>query len=522
MKKLLLTLAICAASLCGLLSLSSMSVFAEDACNMAGYKDPLVCGTQNSDEEEALMQRTRGVLNVVYLWIGIIAVVVIVIGGIRYMTSQGDAGKVQTSKRTIMGAVIGLVLTLSAFGITNLVIAALEGKTDVGEIETPPEKSREVVAIRVSTKVSILEGDSVTLHPSVVPDYAENRKLSFSSSNPKIATIDKKGKINAKSKGTTTVTTKAENGVKTDTEITVRELIKVQSIKFDKTEIKLKYGGSAQIKATVEPRNAADKTLTWTSSKPSYVSVTKTGIVRALAKEGEAVITATSSNGIKATATVKIISISHVDANLISHLDSHYTQGMFDGKPGSTISCGVFSGSCGQAAMLGAYYFLTRKDTDYVTFARMSNSLDIFGWPGDCSGSALSKYVTSSNAANQLSSRYGIHVRFVALSYDAIVGELKKGHPVVLLAGGAGPAGGGRNIYRYTNPNDGGHYVTALDYRSSDGAIYVWNPSSGYRNCGSYNTKASGSCGQGWISKEAFIGQFNVSVSGQQLAVYKN
>ncbi len=63
------------------------------------------------------------VLNGVYFVAGVVAVVVIIIGGIGYITSGGDSSKVTKAKNTIVFAVIGLVLVIVAFALTNLVIA---------------------------------------------------------------------------------------------------------------------------------------------------------------------------------------------------------------------------------------------------------------------------------------------------------------------------------------------------------------------------------------------------------------
>lgn len=58
----------------------------------------------------------------VYIVAGIAAVVVIIIGGIRYATSAGDSSGVQSAKNTIQYAVIGLVVILAAAAITDFVI----------------------------------------------------------------------------------------------------------------------------------------------------------------------------------------------------------------------------------------------------------------------------------------------------------------------------------------------------------------------------------------------------------------
>ena len=60
-------------------------------------------------------------LNLVYFLAGLAAVIVIVVGGIMYATSTGDSGKITKAKNMILYAVVGLVIVLSAFAITNFV-----------------------------------------------------------------------------------------------------------------------------------------------------------------------------------------------------------------------------------------------------------------------------------------------------------------------------------------------------------------------------------------------------------------
>ena len=76
--------------------------------------------------ENGLMTVVGNVLNAIYGIIAIVAVVMIVIAGIKYSTSQGDPGKVQSAKGTILYAIIGLVITISAFAITNFILSALK------------------------------------------------------------------------------------------------------------------------------------------------------------------------------------------------------------------------------------------------------------------------------------------------------------------------------------------------------------------------------------------------------------
>ena len=64
----------------------------------------------------------KNVLNWIFGVIGIVAVIMIIIGGFNMMISSGDPGKVKKGKDTILYGIIGLVIALLAFAIVNFVI----------------------------------------------------------------------------------------------------------------------------------------------------------------------------------------------------------------------------------------------------------------------------------------------------------------------------------------------------------------------------------------------------------------
>jgi hypothetical protein len=67
------------------------------------------------------------IMNGVYLIAGMIAVLIIVIAGIMFVTSNGDSNRVSQAKQAILGSVIGLVLIMFAFVITQFVIGRVAG-----------------------------------------------------------------------------------------------------------------------------------------------------------------------------------------------------------------------------------------------------------------------------------------------------------------------------------------------------------------------------------------------------------
>lgn len=67
----------------------------------------------------------KQITNTVLYIVGIIAVIMLIVGGIKYVISGGDAKKVTDAKNTVLYAIIGLVIAFLAFAIVNFVIAAL-------------------------------------------------------------------------------------------------------------------------------------------------------------------------------------------------------------------------------------------------------------------------------------------------------------------------------------------------------------------------------------------------------------
>ena len=72
----------------------------------------------------------KQITNTILYIVGIVAVIMLIIGGIRYVTSGGDAKKVTDAKNTVLYAIIGLVIAFLAFAIVNFVISALPSSDD--------------------------------------------------------------------------------------------------------------------------------------------------------------------------------------------------------------------------------------------------------------------------------------------------------------------------------------------------------------------------------------------------------
>jgi len=85
--------------------------------------------TVNIPEVKADSTTLAGVLGWVYIVIGILAVVFIIIGGLRYVLSNGDSKKLEQARNTITYAIVGLVLAILAYAITQFIVQIVDGSS---------------------------------------------------------------------------------------------------------------------------------------------------------------------------------------------------------------------------------------------------------------------------------------------------------------------------------------------------------------------------------------------------------
>lgn len=89
-----------------------------DACKI----NPGSAMCKNKDEKNKVRNLTDNIINTLLFVLGIICTIVIVVGGIRYATSGGDANQTKAAKDTILYAVVGLVVAILAYAIVNFVL----------------------------------------------------------------------------------------------------------------------------------------------------------------------------------------------------------------------------------------------------------------------------------------------------------------------------------------------------------------------------------------------------------------
>ena len=206
----------------------------------------------------------------------------------------------------------GEVAALKAGSVVIKAVANDGGVTGSCSI-TVKEKEVPAESINLSqTSVSMTVGDEMQLSAEVRPDNATNKAVAWSSSDDSVVKVSSAGLLTAVAPGEAKVvaTSESQPAVKAECMVSVGEkLIPVTSITLDKSKMELTKGLDYTLYATVEPSNATNKALSWSSSDESIVVVNQQGTVVAFST-GVATVTAASVSNPEITASCEFTVVS--------------------------------------------------------------------------------------------------------------------------------------------------------------------------------------------------------------------
>ncbi len=172
-------------------------------------------------------------------------------------------------------------------------------------------KTKEIIATSIQISPSsktIAIGESIQLNALLEPENVTNANLSWTSSNPNIATVEANGLVKAIAEGSTKiiVTTTDGSDLSAICEIVVeKKFIGVSQIQISPSNAKIAIGKSLQLNAIITPDDATSPNVIWSSTNTSVATVSQDGYVEAVA-EGEAIISASTLDGSNLSATCNI------------------------------------------------------------------------------------------------------------------------------------------------------------------------------------------------------------------------
>ena len=236
----------------------------------------------------------------------------------KTFTLKATVAPANTTDKVVWSSSNAAVAKVSEDGVVtavkpgSAVITATAGSVKATCTITVANPVVKVTGIKITASSrSIAAGKKVQLKATAAPSNADNKAVTWTSSNKKVATVNSKGVVtfNKKAGGKkVTITATSADGSKKYAKITLRCMKgSVKSIKLS-GKTTLKPGKTTKLKAKVTTVNGkANKSVVWSSSNTKLATVDKNGKVKAVkGKKGTVKITARAVDGSRKKATIKI------------------------------------------------------------------------------------------------------------------------------------------------------------------------------------------------------------------------
>jgi uncharacterized protein YjdB len=198
---------------------------------------------------------------------------------------------------------------------------------EAGKIPSYPTKAVVVASVPVSSvsldihEKSLFKGGTLQLVATVNPADASDTTVTWISTAPTVASVDQTGLATALQGGTARIVVTTNDKGKTDT-CTILVTVPVTSITVTspQTPQTLAIGSSIQLSVTVDPADANNRSVTWSSATPTIASVDSVGTVTGR-REGMVAIRATANDGSKVFGEIQIMVTEEDTPNAIGKQD---------------------------------------------------------------------------------------------------------------------------------------------------------------------------------------------------------
>lgn len=187
--------------------------------------------------------------------------------------------------------------------IVSVLLAACTGFM-LSSCEKPQENEEQQETVSVNgvtldiTECTVYCGKTKQLTATVTPENADNRKVFWSSSDYRTASVSQDGTVTGNAAGTATITVTTQDGEFTaECTVTVTDKsVPVTGVSLNTTSLTLHQGENATLQAEVTPSRATDKSVRWESSNSNVATVFDNGTVYG-AGIGEATVTVVTNDG---------------------------------------------------------------------------------------------------------------------------------------------------------------------------------------------------------------------------------
>ena len=203
-----------------------------------------------------------------------------------------------------------IILILALLPIVLLVVISIAGRIlstyqhiEVARVVFVDDAGNE----REESKPFVLSpGETKPAKIKIYPELASDKRVSYTSSDEDVCTVDAEGNITGKRSGSAIIIVRTVDGNKTAMLTVIVRAGSVTGVTLTPETLSMKIGESRDLTVNVEPYAALNKTVTYTSSDSSVVTVGNTGKVKAVGA-GTAIVTVTTEDGnFTATCTVTV------------------------------------------------------------------------------------------------------------------------------------------------------------------------------------------------------------------------
>ena len=290
---------------------------------------------------------------------------------ITWSTTDSNIAKVSNGKVTAVGVGACSISATNKYGVKATALVTVKAKQTIPVSSVSLDK----------TNLSLSVDDKATLNASILPNNATSKTVTWTSSNSSVAKVSN-GVVTAVAPGYATITVKSNNGKTATCGVSVvAKRVNVSSISLNKTDVTLKVGNSDTITATINPSNATNRNIVWSSSNNNIVSVTNGKIT---AKSiGKATVTAMIGD-VRSICNVTVIASDSASVYYHTHVESIGDQ--------AYVSNGNMAGTAHQSKRLEAIRIYL-ANTGYTGSIEYRTHVQDYGWmdyvrDGEMSGTA--------------------------------------------------------------------------------------------------------------------------------------
>lgn len=248
----------------------------------------------------------------------------------------------------------GLVVPI-ANGTTILTVKTLNGKTAAISVSV----SIVIPATSVSidpTSITATTLSPVQLTATILPADTSNKAITWTSSNPSIATVSSSGLVAPIANGATTITVTTSNAKTASIPVSVS--IAATSVSISPSSVSTTMTSPVQLTASILPANTFNKTITWASSNPAVAIVSVSGVITPVTI-GTATVSATTVNGITTSILVTVHIQSIHTAVVLSSTTPQKVAAII--QPNSTNQIVLWSSSAPSVAIVDTTGLVTAK-----------------------------------------------------------------------------------------------------------------------------------------------------------------